>query len=68
MQGTRLNGYRNDIEKLDSVLACKNFQQKVHNFNIHTKFIIKRKLVIQNGRTFSGEKRLYSETKIIGSV
>ena len=36
----RLNNHSKDIEKPDSILACKHFQKKVYNFNKHAKFLI----------------------------
>ena len=41
----RLNNHRKDTKKPNSILACKNFQEKEHNFNKHAKFIIIDKLV-----------------------
>ena len=45
----RLNNHRNNIEKPNSILACKHFQKKVHNSNKHAKFIIIDKLVNLQG-------------------
>ena len=36
----RLNNRRKDTKKLNSILACKRFQEKGHNFNKHVKVII----------------------------
>ena len=44
-----LNNYRQDIKKPNSILACKHFQEKEHNFNKHAKFIIIDKLVNLHG-------------------
>ena len=45
----RLNNHRKDSEKPDSILACKRFQEKGHNFSKHAKFIIIDKLVNLQG-------------------
>ena len=45
----RLNNHSKDIEKPNSILACKHFQKKVYNFNKHAKFIIIDKLVNLQG-------------------
>ena len=44
----RLNNHRKDTKKPNSILACKYFQEKEHNFNKHAKFII-NKLVNLHG-------------------
>ena len=36
----RLNNHRKDTKKLNSILACKRFQEKGHNFNKLVKVII----------------------------
>ena len=36
----RLNNYRKDAKKHNSILACKYFQEQGHNFNKYAKFII----------------------------
>ena len=41
----RLNNHRKDTKKPNSILACKHFQEKGHQFNKHAKFIIIDKLV-----------------------
>ena len=41
----RLHSHRKDTKKHNSILACKHFQKKRHNFNKHAKFIIIEKLV-----------------------
>ena len=41
----RLNKHRKDTKKPNSILACKHFQEKGHQFNKHAKFIIIDKLV-----------------------
>ena len=41
----RLNNHRRDTKKPNSILACKHFQQEVHNFNKHAKFTFIDKLV-----------------------
>ena len=45
----RLNNHRKDIEKPNSILACKHFQKKVYDLNKHPKFIIIDKLVNLQG-------------------
>ena len=45
----RLNNHRKDTKKPNSILACKHFQEKEHNFNKHAKFIIIDKLVNLHG-------------------
>ena len=45
----RLNNHRKDTKKPNSILACKHFQEKGHNFNKHAKFIIIDKLVNLHG-------------------
>ena len=45
----RLNNHRKDITKPNSILACKYFQERGHNFNKHAEFIIIDKLVNLNG-------------------
>ena len=45
----RLNNHRKDTKKPNSILACKYFQEKGHNFNKHVKFIIIDKLVNLHG-------------------
>ena len=44
-----LNNHRQDTKKPNSILACKHFQEKGHNFNKHAKFIIIDKLVNLHG-------------------
>ena len=41
-----LNNHRNDVKNLHpkTILECKHFQEKIHNFNKHAKFIIIDKL------------------------
>ena len=41
MFNIRLNNHRN----LNPIIACRHFQQKGHNFNSHTKFLIIDKVV-----------------------
>ena len=45
----RLNNYRKDTKKPNSILACKNFQEQGHNFNKHAKFIIIDKMIRLHG-------------------
>ena len=45
----RLNNHRKDTKKPNSILACKHFQEKGHNFNKHAKFIIIDNLVNKHG-------------------
>ena len=45
----RLNNYRKDTKKPNSILVCKHFQEQGHNFNKHAKFIIIDKLVNLHG-------------------
>ena len=45
----RLNNYRKDTKKPNSILACKHFQEQGHNFNKHAKFVIIDKLVNLHG-------------------
>ena len=45
----RLKNHREDTKKPNSILACKYFQEKGHNFNKHAKFIIISKLVNLHG-------------------
>ena len=45
----RLNNHRQDTKKPNSILACKHFHEKGHNFNKHAKFIIIDKLVNLHG-------------------
>ena len=41
----RLNNHKKGTKKSNSILACKHFQEKGHNFNKHAKFFIIDKLV-----------------------
>ena len=41
----RMNNNRKDVKNVDPVLACKNFQQKSHNFNKHAEFTIINQLI-----------------------
>ena len=41
----RLNNHKKDTKKSNSILACKHFMEKGHNFNKNAKFIIIDKLV-----------------------
>ena len=43
----KLKNHRNDIKNSHpkTIIACKHFQAKNHNFNKHAKFIIKDKLI-----------------------
>ena len=45
----RLNNNRKDTQKPNSILACKYFQEKGHNFNKHAKFIIIDKVINLHG-------------------
>ena len=45
----RLNNHKKDTKNPNAILACKHFQEKIHNFNKHTKFIIIVKLVNLHG-------------------
>ena len=38
----RLNNHKDDVKNAhpQTILACKHFQEKNHNFNKHSKFII----------------------------
>ena len=45
----RLNNYRKDSKKPNSILACKHFQEQRHNFKKHATFIITDKLVNLQG-------------------
>ena len=45
----RFHNHRKDTKKPNSILACKHFQEKGHNFNKHAKFIIIDKLVNLHG-------------------
>ena len=36
----KLNNHREDMKKVDAIMACKHFQQESHNFNKHAKFTI----------------------------
>ena len=45
----RLNNHRKDTKNSNSILACKHFQEKGHNFNNYVKFIIIDKLVNLRG-------------------
>ena len=36
----RLKHHRKDLEKVDTITACKHFQQESHNFNKHAKLTI----------------------------
>ena len=45
----RLNNHRKDTKNPNSILACKHFQEKRHDFNKHAKFIIIDKLVNLHG-------------------
>ena len=40
-----LSNHSKGTKKPDSILACKHFQQKGHNFNKHAKFIITDELI-----------------------
>ena len=46
----RLTIHRKYTKKPNSILACKYFQEKGHNFNKHAKFIITDKLVNVQGK------------------
>ena len=35
----RLNNHRKDVKKVDTIMACKHFQQESHSFNKHAKLI-----------------------------
>ena len=61
----RLNNYRKDTRKPNSILACKDFQEKGHNFNKHAKFIIIDKLVNLHGSKEALQEMLVKE-KISG--
>ena len=41
----RLNNRRKDTKKSNSILGCKHFQEKGHNFDKNAKFIIIDKLI-----------------------
>ena len=41
----RINNHRKNTKKSNSILACKHFQEKRHNFNRHVKLIIIDELV-----------------------
>ena len=45
----RLDKHSKDTEKPGSILSCKHFHQKEHNFNKHAKFIIIDKLISLQG-------------------
>ena len=45
----RLNNFRKDTKKRNSILACKHFQEQRHTFNKHAKFIIINKMVNLHG-------------------
>ena len=45
----RLHNQRKDTKKPNSIVACKKFQEKGHNFNKHAKLIIIDKLVNLHG-------------------
>ena len=45
----RLDNYRKDTKKPNSILACKHFQEQGHNSNKHAKFMIIGKLVNLHG-------------------
>ena len=34
----RLNNHRKDVKKVNTIMACKHFQQESHSFNKHAKF------------------------------
>ena len=40
----RASKYRKDVKKPDAILACRHFQEKIHIFKKHAKFIIIDKL------------------------
>ena len=61
----RLNNYRKDTRKPNSILTCKYFQEKGHNFNKHAKFIIIDKLVNLHGSKEALQEMLVKE-KISG--
>ena len=54
----RLNNHKKDTEKPNSILACKHFEKKGHNFNKHAKFIIIDKLVNLHGSKESKREML----------
>ena len=56
----RLNYLRNDVKNphLKTILACKHFREKRHNFNKHAEFIITDKLTIIEKPTEILRKRL----------
>ena len=61
----RLNNYRKDTRKPNSILTCKYFQEKGYNFNKHAKFIIIDKLVNLHGSKEALQEMLVKE-KISG--
>ena len=61
----RLNNYRKDTRKSNSILACKHFQEKGYNFNKHAKLIIIDKLVDLHGSKEALQEMLVKE-KIAG--
>ena len=40
----RASKHRKDVKKPDAILACRHFQEKIHVFKKHAKFIIIGKL------------------------
>ena len=41
---TRLNNHRKDVKDTKAIPVDKHFNQRGHNFNLHTKFIITEQL------------------------
>ena len=64
----RLNNHRKDTKKPNSILACKHFQEKGHNFNKHAKFIIIDKLVNLHGSKEALREILDSEDENTSSI
>ena len=54
----RLNNHRKDTKSLNSILACRNFEQQGHNFNNNVKFVVTDKLVNTSSSNEILRKRL----------
>ena len=59
----RLNNHSKDTKKPNSILACKHFQEKGHNFNKHAKFII-----IDKGVNLHASKEALREMLVIKKI
>ena len=59
----RLNNHRKDMKRVDTIMACKYFQQEGHNFNKHAKFTITDQLINTSKSRETLTKRLMEKEK-----